>query len=101
MLVAGTVIAGCSAPAVENPTAVGKYIDEDDSKSFIELNSDGTFYYKRTASSGYHGKWEMKANKLRLHIEMMGYTMELEKQGNSLYEFTDSGRVSKRFIKEG
>ncbi|OPY38417.1 MAG: hypothetical protein A4E35_00840 [Methanoregula sp. PtaU1.Bin051] len=100
MLMAGAINAGCSAPAVENPTAVGKYVDEDDHKLFIELNSDGTFYLKKSASSGYHGKWELKANKLRLHIEMMGLTMELEKQGDTLYEFTDSGRVSKRYIKE-
>lgn len=98
---AGVLFAGCTTSTVTNPGIAGKYVDEDNYKYFIEINSDGTFYYKNSASGGYNGKWEMKANALRLHTETLGLTIELEKQGNSIYKYTERGSVDKRYVKEG
>jgi hypothetical protein len=100
IIVAGALIAGCTTSTVANPGIAGKYVNEDNSKSFIELNGDGTFYYRIDASSGYTGKWEMKANALRLHTETMGITIELEKRQDTLLEYNNDGRVRQRFVKE-
>ncbi len=97
---AGVLFAGCTTSTVTNPGIAGKYVDEDNHKYFIEINSDGTFYYKAGSSFGYNGKWEMKANSLRLHTETLGTTIELEKQGSTLYQYTERGAVEKRFVKE-
>jgi hypothetical protein len=100
LIVTGALCAGCTTATITNPGIAGKYVDEDNDKYFIELNADGTFYYKSGASFGYSGKWEMKANALRLHTETLGTTIELEKKGNTLYRYSDSGRVTNRFIRE-
>ncbi len=100
ILISGIFFTGCTTSAVTNPGISGKYVEENNPKSFIEINADGTFYYRDSASSGYTGKWEMKANAIRLHTETLGMTIELEKRGDALFKYSDSGRVLKRFIKE-
>lgn len=99
LLISGTCFAGCTDSTIANPGVAGTYVNEENSKQFIELNSDGTFYLKE-GSYGYHGKWEMKANMLRLHTDMMGTTIEMEKVGNTLYSYDTQGRVIARYVRQ-
>jgi hypothetical protein len=103
LIIAAAGIAGCSNATIANPGVAGTYVNEDNEGEFLELNTDGTFYLKEASSYsnyGIHGKWEMKANVLRLHSDMMGMTMEMEKQGNTLYSYDNRGRVSDRYTKQ-
>ncbi len=100
VIAAMAVTAGCTTSSVTNPGIAGKYVNDRYSYSFIELNPEGTFYYRIDASIGYTGKWEMKANALRLHTETMGMTIELEKRQDALVKYSDDGRVLQRFVKE-
>lgn len=103
LIIAAAVIAGCSNATIASPGVAGTYVNDDNEKEFLELNNDGTFYLRETGSSSYsgiHGKWEMKANVLRLYSDMMGITMEMEKQGNTLYSYDNQGRVKDRYTRQ-
>lgn len=99
VILAGVFCTGCTTATVTNAGVAGRYVHDDNPKRFVELNADGTFYYK-SSSYGYHGKWETRANMIRLHTETLGTTIELEKQGPYLLEFDSQGRVKDRFIRE-
>jgi hypothetical protein len=68
----------------------------------IEIHSDGTFYYMTSKSTGNHGTWEMNGDTIRLNVDQLGLTIQLDHKDNTLvlHDARYSGRENVVFVKQ-
>ncbi len=90
-LILVTFVAGCTTASVTTPGIAGTYVNAKNPDESIEIHSDGTFYYMTSKANGYHGKWDMNGNTIRLNVETFGVTIQLEQKGNTLVESNSNG----------
>ncbi len=51
-------------PPLDGSTT-GKYVREGNDKNYLELDSDGTFYYQKT-NEGLHGQYKIRGDEITL-----------------------------------
>lgn len=73
------LLGGCLESGIE-----GKYVSTEDSEHYLELNSDGTFFYHEKLGS-YSGTYEVKGDKIRL-ITPTGRAAEGKIEGDTLID---------------
>jgi hypothetical protein len=101
MLVLAAFAAGCTTTSLTMPGISGTYVNQKSPSESIEIHSDGTFYYMTSKSTGNHGTWEMNGDTIRLNVDQLGLTIQLEHKDNTLVmQDPYSGRGKVVFVKQ-